>query len=425
MKVIEANNLSKIYRIGTKRESYSSLREDISDFAKKPLQWIKGQIKNKENFWALKNVSFSVEEGEVLGIIGLNGAGKSTLLKVLSRITPPTEGSAIIRGRVRSLLDVGTGFHPELTGRENIYLNGAILGMTRKEINSKFDEIVEFAGIEKFLDTAVKRYSSGMYVRLAFSVAAHLEPEILIIDEVLAVGDTAFQKKCLERMEGVAKGGRTVLFVSHNMSAVSSLCNRAILLRQGKIIAQGPASQVVNEYLSSGGGSSSHVSWSFENAPGSEFMKFKSIKVVNKQNNVSINIEINDPVDIEMEFWCLKKTKITPSLHIYNQFGVLLFYTMNLHDNVWGEKEYEPGLYKCSCRIPANLLNEGTYSVSAYLSKDISQPADAAKEPAVFFRIYESGSGKVIYMPGQYLWAIQPRLNWNTIYQGPIYDSNK
>ena len=421
MKVIEVNNLSKSYRIGARREAYFSIREDISDFLKNPFQWLRDYRASRENFWALKDVSFSVEEGEVLGIIGLNGAGKSTLLKILSRITPPTEGEAIIKGRVRSLLEVGTGFHPELTGRENIYLNGAILGMTKKEIESKFNEIIEFSEIGKFLDTPVKKYSSGMYVRLAFSVAAHLEPEILIIDEVLAVGDTAFQKKCLKRMEGVAKGGRTVLFVSHNMSAISSLCSRAILLRQGKVAAQGPASQVVNEYLSTEGGSSSQISWSFEDAPGSELMKFKSIKALNKQGEVSLNIEINEPCDIEIEFWCLKKTKITPSLHLYNQFGVLLFYTMNLHDKNWGRKEYEPGLYKGSCRMPANLFNEGTYYVNAYLSRDIGQPADAVKEPAVFFRIYEEYSAdRTMYMPGQYLGAIRPLLSWNIDYQGPL-----
>ena len=421
MKVIEVNNLSKSYRIGARREAYFSIREDISDFLKNPFQWLRDYRASRENFWALKDVSFSVEEGEVLGIIGLNGAGKSTLLKILSRITPPTEGEAIIKGRVRSLLEVGTGFHPELTGRENIYLNGAILGMTKKEIESKFNEIIEFSEIGKFLDTPVKKYSSGMYVRLAFSVAAHLEPEILIIDEVLAVGDTAFQKKCLKRMEGVAKGGRTVLFVSHNMSAISSLCSRAILLRQGKVAAQGPASQVVNEYLSTEGDSSSQISWSFEDAPGSELMKFKSIKALNKQGEVSLNIEINEPCDIEIEFWCLKKTKITPSLHLYNQFGVLLFYTMNLHDKNWGRKEYEPGLYKCSCRMPANLFNEGTYYVNAYLSRDVGQPADAVKEPAVFFRIYEEYSAdRTMYMPGQYLGAIRPLLSWNIDYQGPL-----
>lgn len=414
MKVIKVENLSKKYQIGRKQEPYYLLRDEIVNSLKKSIQLLTGQRRNKEDFWALKDVSFSVEEGDVLGIIGLNGAGKSTLLKILSRITPPTEGKAVIEGRVRSLLEVGTGFHPELTGRENIYLNGAVLGMTKKEINSKFDDIVEFSELEKFLDTPVKRYSSGMYVRLAFAVAAHLDSEILIIDEVLAVGDTAFQKKCLKKMEGVAKGGRTVLFVSHNMSAVSSLCNRAILLYKGKIVADGKTSQVVNEYLSSESSSSSEVSWSFEDAPGSELMKFKSIKAINRQGEISPNIKANEPVDIEMEFWCLKKTRITPSLHLYNQLGVLLFYTSNLHDNAWGQKEYEPGLYKCSCRIPANLLDEGTYSVNAYLSSDVQQPADAVKEPAVFFRVYESSIGKNVYMPGQWLALIRPVLTWRT-----------
>jgi len=238
--IIEVKNISKMYNISHRR-SYDTLRDSISNIFRKSGR--------KENFWALKDVSFDVTEGEVIGIIGKNGAGKSTLLKVLSRITPPTEGMIRLRGRIASLLEVGTGFHPELTGRENIFLNGAILGMVRAEINDKFDEIVEFSEIEQFLDTPVKRYSSGMYVRLAFAVAAHLEPEILLVDEVLAVGDAAFQKKCLGKMGDVAKEGRTVLFVSHNMSAIQRLCTRSLLFSDGNLILDDETQSVIQKYL--------------------------------------------------------------------------------------------------------------------------------------------------------------------------------
>ncbi|MFL6212851.1 MAG: ABC transporter ATP-binding protein [Blastocatellia bacterium] len=265
--IIRAENLGKKYRIRHQheRQRYVALRDVFTDKLLAPWRWMQGRSANgsgdgashsasaahpkAEDFWALKDISFEIMQGEVVGIIGRNGAGKSTLLKILSRITEPTEGRVRIRGRVASLLEVGTGFHPELTGRENIYLNGAILGMTRAEIKSKFDEIVAFAEVERFLDTPVKRYSSGMYVRLAFAVAAHLEPEILIVDEVLAVGDTEFQKKCLGKMEKVSQSGRTVLFVSHNMSVICDLCSRALLVDRGSIVMSGSSAEVTNRYL--------------------------------------------------------------------------------------------------------------------------------------------------------------------------------
>ncbi len=256
MSIIEVKNLGKRYNIG-ERQSYVALRDVLTNIAKSPARWFGNKIKTalsqekSDEFWALKDVNFNVEQGEVLGIIGRNGAGKSTLLKILSQITPPTTGEIRIKGRVGSLLEVGTGFHPELTGRENIYLNGAILGMRKKEIEKKFDEIVEFSGVSKFLDMPVKRYSSGMYVRLAFSVAAHLEPDILVVDEVLSVGDAEFQKKCLGKMgEVTKKEGRTVLFVSHNMSAVQRLCSKCILLEGGKVVFSGETKKTINHYLS-------------------------------------------------------------------------------------------------------------------------------------------------------------------------------
>jgi len=253
--IISVENLSKRYIIGHRRSKDDGMRHVIEDALRAPLKWLRREEKKpdpqKEEFWALKNVSFDVKQGEVMGLIGRNGAGKSTLLKVLSRITEPTTGRITIDGRVASLLEVGTGFHPELTGRENIFLNGAILGMSRVEIKAKFDEIVAFSEVEKFLDTPVKRYSSGMYVRLAFAVAAHLEPEILIVDEVLAVGDSRFQKKCLGKMREVsAQSGRTVLFVSHNLGALAGLCDRACRMEQGQMVQIGPSQMVINDYLS-------------------------------------------------------------------------------------------------------------------------------------------------------------------------------
>ena len=420
---IRVENLSKLYRIG-QYVGYNTLRESLVNAFSAPFRALtsatKGQksgndnLQPSETIWALKDVSFEVKQGEVVGIIGKNGAGKTTLLKVLTRITNPTEGYAEINGRVGSLLEVGTGFHPELTGRENIYLNGAVLGMKRREINSKFDEIVDFAGVEvkKFIDTPLKRFSTGMQVRLAFAVAAHLEPEILLVDEVLAVGDAEFQKKCLGKMSEVARGGRTVLFVSHNMQAISSLCERTILLQDGKIAAQGPTPQVVAEYLSSRDNATGESVWSFEDAPGSELVKLRAVRVLNEQGETSFDMDIAKPINLEMEFWCLQKTKMTPAFHLYNQLGLLLFFTANLHDEVWAQVQYEPGVYRCSCQLPGNFLNDGTYFVNAYLSSNMRRLPDARKEPAVSFRAHDFSAGQDGYSAGQWIGLIRPLLSW-------------
>ena len=290
--------MSKKYRIvhREREASYKTLAEEMLNFARKPIRWFKGQKDLTEEVWALKNVNFSIEPGEILGVIGPNGAGKSTLLKILSRITPPTSGKAVIKGRVSSLLEVGVGFHPELTGRENVYLNGAILGMTRKEIKKKFDEIVDFAGIEKFLDTPVKRFSSGMYVRLAFSVAAHLEPEILLVDEVLAVGDAAFQKKSLGKMEDVSRGGRTVLFVSHNMGTIQQLTKRCLLLTGGKLVLDGKTADVVEEYMKSS--LSLSTSKGFDGKTEMEGLFVESIKMDEK----FLENGFNKPLKFDLKF---------------------------------------------------------------------------------------------------------------------------
>ncbi len=303
--IIEVNNLSKRYSIG-RRESYGSLREEIADAFLRPFRRIfsnAGDSASDENtVWALRDVSFNVMEGEIVGIIGKNGAGKSTLLKILSRITEPTKGSVVMRGRVASLLEVGTGFHPELTGRENIFLNGALLGMTSAEIKARFDDIVEFSEIERFLDTPVKRYSSGMYVRLAFAVAAHLEPEILVVDEVLAVGDSAFQRKCLGKMGDVARGGRTVFFVSHNMPAVQMLCTSAILLAGGHLSAAGETDAIVNRYLADGKEIRGKDLFNIQrHGEFGKFVKIARCRILDSNEFETDTLKFGEPFSVELE----------------------------------------------------------------------------------------------------------------------------
>jgi lipopolysaccharide transport system ATP-binding protein len=330
--VISVENVSKAYRLG--QIGGGTLKEDVSRWWAKlrgqPDPTLKiGQEHHArhigEQFWALDKVSFEVKEGEVLGIIGRNGAGKSTLLKILSQVTTPTSGEIKIKGRIASLLEVGTGFHPELTGRENVFLNGAILGMTKAEIRKKFDEIVAFSGIEEFIDTPVKRYSSGMYVRLAFAVAAHLEPEILILDEVLAVGDAEFQKKCLGKMGEVAKGGRTVLFVSHNMTAVQSLCRRALLLVGGRLTADDAVGPVVTSYLREAQGSSEAKQWTDpQTAPGNDLIRIKRVHILPDGESAGL-LTMHTPLHIETEYWVVKAGAATHlTYHLINDQGIIV-----------------------------------------------------------------------------------------------------
>src|SRR5215217_3559981 len=331
--IIKVENLSKQYRIGQGRARYGSLRETIMNAAQAPFKRLRrlrrGVGPAEETIWALENVSFEVMPGEVVGIIGRNGAGKSTLLKILSRITEPTTGQIDLYGRVGSLLEVDAGFHPELTGRENIYLNGSILGMRRSEIERKFDEIVAFAETEKFLDTQVKYYSSGMYTRLAFAVAAHLEPELLVVDEVLAVGDANFQKKCLNKMQDVSEHGRTVLFVSHSMSAITRLCQRAILLDKGKVLVDGPTSQVVNAYLDSGFGTAAVREWpDLSKAPGDDIVRLRAVRVRAHDGEITDELDIRKPVGIEIEYQVLKPGSVlVPNLHFSNEENIIAFVT--------------------------------------------------------------------------------------------------
>lgn len=357
--IIEVNNISKRYSIGRK-EAYGSLREEIMQALSSPFRR-SGPNEGEETLWALKDVSFEVREGDVLGVIGRNGAGKSTLLKILSRITEPTSGRITLRGRVASLLEVGTGFHPELTGRENILLNGALLGMSRREIVSKFDEIVAFSEIEKFLDTPVKRYSSGMYVRLAFAVAAHLEPEILIIDEVLAVGDAQFQKKCLGKMNDVAKGGRTVLFVSHNMSAIQSLCNRAVLLSGGRTVKEGPSHEVVSGYLSSVGGSGKAA----QDYPADEKkqVRIRRVAVRDHRGGLSGNIDLNEKFTVQVDYELSEDlSNISIGLSVCSEEAgqcVISLSDPELDVSRLGKRKR--GYYQSIVEIPAKILNTGTY----------------------------------------------------------------
>ncbi len=359
---IKVSNLSKTYFLGKKKEE--SLKSTLSGF-------FSSHKNSTDIFTALKNINFQINKGEVLGIIGRNGAGKSTLLKILSQITKPTEGCVEINGRIASLLEVGTGFHPELTGRENIYLNGTILGMTRKEVKTKFTEIVEFSGVEKFIDTPVKHYSSGMYVRLAFAVAAHLEPEILIIDEVLAVGDADFQKKCLGKMKEVAGHGRTVIFVSHNMEAVKSLCERAIFLENGEIIKDAAPKEVIDFYMQRQSGSLLSQEFSFEQAPGNEFVKLKSVRLTPKRNDSKPLITVKSPLEIKFEYWNEHDDVPTNlSLHLYAATGECVF---NIVTQL-PVPVLNKGLHTAECLIPGELLNTGVFSISIMVVKDTSVP---------------------------------------------------
>lgn len=370
--VIKVENLSKYYRLGL--IGGGTLREDVNRAIAKllgrPDPLLKIGEKDHGNrkggqIWALRDLNFEVKEGEILGVIGGNGAGKSTLLKILSRITAPTEGSVKIKGRVGSLLEVGTGFHPELTGRENIYLNGTILGMQRAEVTSKLEEIIEFAEMSKFIDTPVKRYSSGMTVRLAFAVAAHLEPEILIVDEVLAVGDDAFQKKCLGKMKDVASGGRTVLFVSHNMNTIAKLCSRAIWMSKGSLEFDGPTEATIANYLCSATSNGAQIDWGEGiSNPAVEEFKLKRIAITNSNSVVTNNLQTSEIFRIELEYQIFKLIKnMRIVLQITSMDGSILFETYDI-EMPTANRIHEENIYHAAAQIPRSLLLEGQYFIS-------------------------------------------------------------
>ena len=411
---IEVDGLSKRYRLGEFQAAYGTLRESLVH-AGRMLTGKEHKLKTQE-LWALDDVSFSVQEGEVLGVVGRNGAGKSTLLKVLTRITTPTSGRVEIRGRVGSLLEVGTGFHPELTGRENIYLNGAILGMKRREIQQKLPDMVEFSGVERFLDTPVKRYSSGMYVRLAFSVAAHLEPEILLVDEVLAVGDAEFQARCLGRMEDLGATGRTVLFVSHNMQTVSQLCDRVLLMEHGTVVRDGPAADVVAHYLQTSAGAGSTRTWDdLESAPGDDLVKLRAVRIVDRDGETVDYVDVRDPVGIELTFRVLRDgAAVLPKIKLVAD-GRIAFNAMDV-DPRWNEPS-TPGEYVATAWIPGNLLNEGLVSIDAAVCS-IGSPKlrhHVSVHEAVSFHVQDPVEGDSARgaFTGQWRGVVRPLLDWS------------
>ncbi|WP_394996758.1 ABC transporter ATP-binding protein [Emticicia sp.] len=400
MKAISIENISKKYILSHKKKKYQNIKETVSGFVSE-LFSKKDDEETKEVFWALRNISFSIDQGERIGIVGANGAGKSTLLKILSRITEPTYGEVKVRGRMASLLEVGTGFHPELTGRENIFLNGAILGMKQHEIRSQFDEIVDFAGIEKFLDTPVKRYSSGMYVRLGFAIAAHLEPEILIVDEVLAVGDSEFQKKCLGKMNDISSSGRTIIFVSHNVTAVQGLCNKAAFLQKGNLIKYGEVGDVLHDYMSSISKFQLQQNWETpEEAPGNDLVRIKKIEVVPELVDGSNNIDVRTPLKVNFEFWNMLETaQLNLSMFLYNMTGECVF-------NVGSPaKTFSNGLIKGMLEIPGNFLNDGSYYISVMIVKDTADPI-YFMEDAISFDVADFREGTNWY--GKWPGAVRP-----------------
>ncbi|MBU1086367.1 MAG: ATP-binding cassette domain-containing protein [Candidatus Omnitrophica bacterium] len=415
--IIEVRNLGKRYLLGEGGgECYRALRDVMVNSVKK---LFKGKYKKNElqEIWALKQINFNVQAGEKVGIIGRNGAGKSTLLKILSEITEPTEGEVLIRGRIASLLEVGTGFHPELTGKENIFMNGAILGMRRAEIKAKYDEIVSFAEIEKFLDTPVKRYSSGMYVRLAFAVAAHLEPEILIVDEVLAVGDIMFQKKCLGKMSEVAKGGRTVLFVSHNMEAVEKLCTRAILLSEGKVVMEGETDEVIKEYTEKGKYCIGEQTWQDINkAPGDDVVRLLKACVLNKNKKVCTNFDIRDSVSIKLEYQVLEAGH---HLHVHLSFiknGHVIFISKDNLDSQWRDTVCPKGYYRSVCQVPGDFLDEGTVSIyCAITTVGMANVGHVSAQDLLTFQVFDGMDTAGVRGNYPLHWvssSVRPRLNW-------------
>ena len=403
---VSVRGLGKAYTIARNGDNATSAAEAIARRMKNPLR-----RRQTDTFWALKDVSFDLNRGDVVGVIGRNGAGKSTLLKVLSRITEPTTGQAILHGRVGSLLEVGTGFHPELTGRENIYLNGAILGMSKREIDNQFDAIVDFSGTERFLETPVKRYSSGMYVRLAFAVAAHLNPEILIVDEVLAVGDSEFQKKCLGKMKDVANSGRTILFVSHTMASVLELCNRCVYLKDGAVFADGPAGEVVDKYIRSGELNQAERHWAPDDAPGDATMRLLSVRVLGPDGLPNAELTLSDSVTLEMNFEMLQPgLEIAPVFHVFNSQSVCLFSNAKSDDDSWARRKYGKGRYVARCTIPALILNDGTYDVHAIIVRELSNIVIYEKQ-TVSFEIHEDGTGRGGYT-GPMMGVLRQHFPW-------------
>jgi lipopolysaccharide transport system ATP-binding protein len=423
--VIKVENLAKAYQLGEigtgtisrdLERYWARLRGKEDPFLKIGEVNIRSQKGQSDIVWSLKDLNFNIEQGDAVGIIGKNGAGKSTLLKILSRVTAPTRGAVRIKGRIASLLEVGTGFHPELSGRENIYLNGAILGMRKSEIRRKFDEIVEFSGVERYIDTPVKRYSSGMYVRLAFAVAAHLESEILIIDEVLAVGDAEFQKKCLGKMGEVSQGeGRTVLFVSHNMDSITRLCNSAIYLDNGQIREMGKSLTVINSYLSQEREKSGSKKWNDDDAPGNHMIKLSAIRVIDEQHHDAFNISINSRIGIEIVFRVFEAS--ANYVCGFNLFNGKEVHILSSHDLENSGNAYDQGIYRAIVWIPENFLLEGPHSISVALMSYTPFTIIAHELEVASFNIVDqdSGFGARGGYGGTYPGVVHPLLHWSKV----------
>jgi lipopolysaccharide transport system ATP-binding protein len=418
--VIRAENLGKSYELG-ERERYLALRDLLARAASAPGRLLVARKQTSSisqngngkrlRIWALKDANLEIRQGEVVGLVGSNGAGKSTLLKVLSRVTTPTTGFAEIRGRLGSLLEVGTGFHPELTGRENIYFSGAILGMSKQEITRKFDEIVAFAEVEKFISTPVKHYSSGMYVRLAFSVAAHLEPEILFVDEVLAVGDASFQRKCLGKMGQVSRDGRTILFVSHNMAAIKALCSRAVLMRGGAIAASGSVANIVDEYLVSVASNTSSKEWSDpSDAPGNDSIRLSHVRILPPEGKPVITIDTGAQIEIGFENF-RKDICLGCTVYVTNSEGVIIFASGH---PLSPDGDSRVGFYQLMGRIPGHLLNAGRYSLDLVFGKD-QRYVLLRVDQIVSFEVENVARGANMGVaPG----VVRPRLSWSHSFSG-------
>ncbi|SON53912.1 Teichoic acids export ATP-binding protein TagH [Hartmannibacter diazotrophicus] len=412
---IEVRSVSKSYRLGSNTSLYDTLAALGPAIARMAKHSLGIAPASRETFMALRDVSFSVNHGEIVGLVGNNGAGKSTLLKIISRITPPTSGSIRISGRVGSLLDVGTGFHPDLSGRDNIFLNGAILGMSRHDIVRHFDEIVDFAGVESFIDTPVKRYSSGMYMRLAFAVAAHLDSEILLVDEVLAVGDVNFQNKCMDRMSSISKSGRTILFVSHNLSAVQSMCHRVVWFDRGHIAADGPPHKVLDAYLKNAAGEEgqAHRFWpDKDQAPGDESFSVRRCAVIPEGGVAGDPVSIGSPFDIEIEYWNgTPDADLNVTWLIHNSEGIMLFNAGN-----WKiSPRRRVGYYVERCRVPADFMNDGTY----FLTLEIIKSGAVFKQFPRILRceLLDSDNGRNGWY-GEWHGAMRPRLAWDVEERG-------
>ncbi|MCS6991425.1 MAG: ABC transporter ATP-binding protein [Chitinophagales bacterium] len=404
---IKATGLSKCYRIGRRRST--SFRDSVAEALR---TLFTSRAKPQVDFWALRDVSFEVPQGEAVAVIGKNGAGKTTLMKILSRITEPSSGAALISGRVASLLEVGTGFHPELTGRENVYLNGTILGMRRSEIKRRFDAIVDFSGIEKFIDTPVKRYSSGMYVRLAFAVAAHLESEILIVDEVLAVGDTEFQRKCLGKMKDVtSRQGRTVLFVSHNLEAVQNLCQRALLLQDGRLIDDGPVTAVVSNYLHRFVSSKKEQNWNSETAPGNDHIRLlhASVRPMHRNQNTFYT---NDDIEFTFRFEVLrdKPTQLDVTFHLLDERGILVLVASSAFSK---NDFFHNTIVEARTTIPGHILNQGTYTISRLMFLERKCFILFEHNDTLSFDILPQPTGRMGWTPAQKEGIIHlPQMHW-------------